>query len=62
VSSIRVEDDVLRVLARTRAEQVHTELVGDGKLADERVFLTDVDVAATDEERAGSRLNITAGS
>lgn len=62
VSSIRVEDDVLRVLARTRAEQVHTELVGDGKLAEERVFLTDVDVAATDEERAGSRLNITAGS
>jgi hypothetical protein len=62
VESMRVDDDALRALARTRAEQVHGQLVGEGKLPDERVFLTDVDVAPSDHEKVQSRLNITAGS
>ena len=60
--SIRVEDDALRALARTRAEQVHARMVGDGKLPEERVFLTDVDLTTSDHDKVESRLNITAGS
>ena len=62
VASITVEDGLLRTLARTRAEHVHAQLVGEGKLVEERVFLTEVDVAATGHEKVRSRLNITAGS
>jgi hypothetical protein len=62
VESIKVDDDVLRALARTRAEQVQARMVGDGKLPDERVFLTDVDLTASDHDKVQSRLNITAGS
>jgi hypothetical protein len=57
-----VEDDALRALARTRAEQVHARMVGDGKLSEERVFLTDVDLTTSDHDKVESRLNITAGS
>lgn len=62
VESISVEDDVLRALARTRAEQVQAQMVGDGKLPEERVFLTDVDLTGSDQDKVQSRLNITAGS
>jgi hypothetical protein len=62
VESIRVDDDALRALARTRAEQVQSLMVGDGKLPEERVFLTDVDLATSDQEKVESRLNITTGS
>jgi hypothetical protein len=62
VESIQVEDDALRTLARTRAEQVQALMVGEGKLPEERVFLTDVDLTASDHDKVGSRLNITAGS
>ena len=60
VGSIPVEESALRELARTRAEQVHAQMVGEGKLAEERVFMTDVDLAASDRETVPSRLNITA--
>jgi hypothetical protein len=60
--SIQVDDAALRVLARTRAEQIQVQMVGDGKLPEERVFLTDVDLASSDDEKVQSRLNITAGS
>jgi hypothetical protein len=62
VESIPVEDDVLRALARTRAEQVQSLLVRDGKLPEERVFLTEVDVTTSDHDKVESRLNITPGS
>ena len=62
MESIRVEDDALRALARTRAEQVQALMVGDGKLPEERVFLTDVDLTTTDHDKVESRLNITTGS
>jgi len=60
--SIRVDDDALRALARTRAEQVQSLMVGDGKLPEERVFLTDVDLTTSDHDKVESRLNITTGS
>jgi hypothetical protein len=62
VESIPVEDDALRALARTRAEQVQSLMVGDGKLPEERVFLTEVDVTTSEHDKVESRLNITAGS
>jgi len=62
VDSIRVDDNALRALARTRAEQVQALMVGDGKLPEERVFLTDVDLTTSDHDKVESRLNITAGS
>jgi uncharacterized protein involved in outer membrane biogenesis len=62
VKSIPVDEGALRALARTRAEQVHAQIVGDGKLPEERVFMTDVDLATTDKDKVPSRLNITAGS
>jgi hypothetical protein len=61
VAAIPVPDSELYLLAQQRAEQVRGQLIVDGKLADERVFLTEVDLTASDHEKVRSRLNITAG-
>jgi hypothetical protein len=61
VAAIPVPDSELRLLAQQRAEQVRGQLIVDGKLADERVFLTEVDLTASEHEKVRSRLNITAG-
>ena len=61
VAAMPVPDSELRLLAQQRAEQMRGQLAGDGKLADERVFLTDVDLTESDHEKVRSRLNITAG-
>jgi hypothetical protein len=37
------------------------QLAGDGTLADERVFLTEVDLTAPEHDKVRSRLNLTAG-
>ncbi len=62
VSSISISEDELRTLARQRAEQLRRTLTGDGKLADERVYLTEVILADGDHEQIRSALAITAGS
>ena len=61
-AAIPVDDDALRTLARERADQVRGHFTGSGKLSDERIFLTEVEVAPAGQERVRSRLNITAGS
>ena len=61
VAAIPVPDSDLRLLAQQRAEQMRGQLAGDGKLADDRLFLTEVDLTASDYEKVRSRLNITAG-
>ncbi|MEK7760711.1 MAG: DUF748 domain-containing protein [Nitrospirota bacterium] len=61
VAAIPVPDSDLRLLALQRAEQMRGQLAGDGKLADNRLFLTEVDLIASDHEKVRSRLNITAG-
>ncbi|MBI3807175.1 MAG: DUF748 domain-containing protein [Nitrospirae bacterium] len=58
---IPVPDSDLRLLAQQRAEQMRGQLIVNGNLADERVFLTEVDLTASDHEKVRSRLNITAG-
>lgn len=60
VAAIPVPDSDLRLLAQQRAEQISGQLVRDGKLADERAFLTEVDLTASGHETVRSRLNITA--
>jgi hypothetical protein len=61
VAAIPVSDSDLRLLAQQRAEQIRGQLAGDGKLTDDRVFLTEVDLNASDSDKVRSRLNITAG-
>ena len=61
VAAIPVPDSDLRLLAQQRAEQMRGQLTVDGKLADERLFLTDVDLTTSGHEKVRSRLNITAG-
>lgn len=61
VAAIAVSDSDLRALAQQRADQVRGQFTGEGKLAIERVFLTEVDLAASDHDRVRSRLTITAG-
>jgi hypothetical protein len=59
-AAIPVHDSDLRLLAQQRAEQMRGQLAGEGKLADERVFLTEVDLTASGHEKVRSRLNLTA--
>jgi hypothetical protein len=58
---IPVPDSDLRLLAQQRAEQMRGQLIVNGNLADERLFLTEVDLTAADHDKVRSRLNITAG-
>ena len=60
--SIPIDEASLRSLAEERAKQMRDQLAGEGKLAEERVFLTEVDLTASGHEKVRSRLNITAGS
>jgi hypothetical protein len=60
VAAVPVPDSDLRLLAQQRVEQVRGQLIVDGKLADERVFMTEVDLTASDHEKVRSRSNITA--
>jgi hypothetical protein len=57
-----VEEGELRILARQRAEQVRDQLIEAGKLAEERVFLQEIDPTVSGNEKVRSRLAITAGS
>jgi hypothetical protein len=60
-ADIGVPDSDLRLLAQQRAEQMRGQLTGVGKLVDERLYLTEVDLTASDHEKVRSRLNISAG-
>ena len=59
--SMPADEAGLRTLAQQRAEAVRESMVGDGKLSDDRVYLTDVDLTVSGQELVQSRLNITAG-
>jgi len=61
VATIAVDDAALRTLAHQRADNIRERFVGGGKLASERVFLTEVDLTPSEDEKVRSRLNITAG-
>jgi hypothetical protein len=61
-ASLSVDETELRTLARQRAEQVRDQLIEVGKLAEERVFLQEIDPTASGNEKVRSRLTITAGS
>jgi hypothetical protein len=61
-AAVPVDEASLRSLADQRAKQIRVQLAGEGKIAEERVFLTEVDLTASGHERVRSRLNISAGS
>jgi hypothetical protein len=60
MAAMPLEEEALRTLARQRADQVREQLTGEGKLADERVYLQDVDLNASDHEQIRSSLAIEA--
>jgi len=60
VAAIPLDTEGLRALATQRADQIRERLTGEGKLADERVFLLDADLTAGDHEQIRSKLSITA--
>jgi outer membrane protein OmpA-like peptidoglycan-associated protein len=60
MAAMPLDEEALRALARQRAEQVREQLIGEGKLADERVYLLDIDLHASDHEQIRSRLAIAA--
>lgn len=60
VAAMPFDEEGLRNLASQRAEQAREQLTGEGKLADERVFLLDADVTASDHEQIRTKLSITA--
>jgi outer membrane protein OmpA-like peptidoglycan-associated protein len=60
MAAMPLDEEALRTLARQRADQVRDQLTGDGKLADERVYLQDVDLNASDHEQIRSSLAIEA--
>ena len=62
VAAILVDESELRALARQRAEQVRDQLIEGGKLAEERVFLLEIDPTVSGNEQVRSPLTITAGS
>ena len=60
VAAMPLDEEALRTLARQRADQVREQLAGEGKLADERVYLRDIDLNASDHEEIRSRLAVAA--
>ena len=60
IASMPLDEEALRGLALQRAEQVREQLTGQGKLADEQVYLLDVDLNTSDHEQIRSRLAIEA--
>ena len=60
MAAMPLDEEALRTLARQRADQVREQLTGEGKLADERVYLLDVDLNASDHEQIRSRLAVAA--
>ena len=60
VAAMPLDEEALRTLARQRADQVREQLTGEGKLADERVYLLDIDLNASDHEEIRSRLAVAA--
>ena len=60
VAAMPLDEEGLRALAHQRAEEIRTQLTGEGKLAGERVYLVNEDITASDHEKVRSRLAITA--
>lgn len=61
LKTIQVQDSDLRLLAQARAKQVRERLVADGAVAEERVFLVEVELTPNDSDRVRSRLNLSGG-
>ena len=59
VPAMAVEESELRILAQGRAKAIREHLIEQGGLSEDRVFLLDVDVAASDGQQVRAHLNLT---
>jgi hypothetical protein len=57
--AMTVEDSELRSLAHERAKTIREHLIEQGHLSDERVFLVEAELAASDKPQIRVRLNLT---
>lgn len=57
--AMTVEDSELRSLAQERAKTIREHLIEQGHLSDERVFLVEAELAASDKPQIRVRLNLT---
>jgi hypothetical protein len=62
VAAMPMDEESLRRLVKQRADHIREQLVGSGKLAEERLFATDVNLGVTGRDLVRSNLSITAGS
>lgn len=62
VDAMPMDENALRALAKQRADSVRERIVTGGKLPEERLFVTDVNLTATGQELVRSTLSMTAGS
>jgi hypothetical protein len=62
VAAMPLDENSLRGLAQQRAENARQQIVGGGKLPEERVYLTEVSLEATGQEQVRTSLSIGAGS
>ena len=56
-----VEEEELRALARDRAKAIREDLVRQGKVLEDRVFLVEVELARSEKDQVRTRLNLTGG-
>jgi DNA-directed RNA polymerase subunit F len=59
ISVMPVTEGELRTLAQRRAQSVREALVGEGKVPEDRLFLVDVDLVDSKEQKVRTRLNVT---
>jgi hypothetical protein len=57
--AMRVEESELRLLAQARAKAIRELLIGPGQLPEERVFLVEVELAASEGMQVRAHLNLT---
>ncbi len=61
VPAMTVEEGELRRLAQDRAKAIRETLMATGEMSEDRIFLVEAEVTASEGERIPARLNLTGG-
>jgi hypothetical protein len=59
IPAMTVEESELRSLAQGRAKAIQEQLIAEGRLPEERVFLVEVELSNASGDKVRSRLNLT---
>ncbi|MBA2485950.1 MAG: DUF748 domain-containing protein, partial [Nitrospira sp.] len=59
IPAMTVEESELRSLAQGRAKAIREQLIAQGRLPEDRVFLVEVELASSEGEMVRARLNLT---